>query len=74
MINLLLLGGLNGFKFVSEGLVSWAKLDSLLYISHGPFKFFGRLFGLSTEEVSLGSLLINVESLSGLANRGRVIT
>jgi hypothetical protein len=68
MINLLLLGGLYGFKFVSESLISRAKLDSLLYINQSPFKVLSRFFGLSTEEVSLCGFIINVKSLSGLIN------
>jgi hypothetical protein len=68
MINLLLLGGLYGFKLVSESLISRTKLDSLLNINKSPFKVFGRFFSLSTEEVCLGGFIINVESLSGLIN------
>jgi hypothetical protein len=68
MINLLLLGSLYGFKLVSESLISRAKFDSLLYINQSPFKVLSRFFGLSTEEVSFGGLIINVKSLSGLIN------
>jgi hypothetical protein len=68
MINLFLLGSLDGFKFVSESLISRAQLDSLLYINQSTFKVLSRFFGLSTEEVSLSGFIINVKSLSGLIN------
>jgi hypothetical protein len=74
MINLLLLGSLDGFEFVSECLISRAKLDSLLDINQSPFKVLSRFFSLSTEEVSFGGLIINVKSLSGLINGGLKIT
>jgi hypothetical protein len=73
MINLLLLGSLYGFKFVSKSLVSWAKLDSLLDISNRPFKVLGRFFCLSTEGISFRIFLFNVESFSGFINGSLVI-
>ena len=68
MIYLLLFCCLYGFEFVSKCLISRAKLDRLFDISKSAFEVFGGFLSLSTQEVGLGSLVINVECLRGLVN------